>query len=153
MAEGGSLDKLRDWGSKLAGAALRIAGIFCAARVEHLAGKIHEIQCGEVERATALCAALIPHAVAVFNLVNEDPQVTLAKSILRWLRKQGKLSLTRRECFRALHRQFDQVADMEAPLRVLIDHFYIRMDTAKTGGRSSEVIEINPRWNRNEDLA
>ena len=106
-----------------------------------------------MERASALCAGLIPHAIAAFNLVDEDPKVTRAKRMLNWLRKQEGPIVTKRNCFRAMHRHFDQVADMNEPLQVLADHFYIRTDSEKTGGRPSEVIEINPRWTRDEDVS
>jgi hypothetical protein len=70
-----------DWGSKLPGTALRIAGLLTAA------GGVNPfprtIQKHEIDRAGSLCAALIPHALAVFALVAEEPNVTLAKRILR----------------------------------------------------------------------
>ncbi len=154
MAEGCSLDRLHDWGSKLPGAALRIAGMFSVVDDQLPSVCVPErIEYADIERATALCAALIPHAIAAFNLVAEDPNVSLAKLILRWLRKQEGDTVTRRDCFRALHRQFDQVADMDAPLQVLVNHFYVRTGSVRTGGRPSELIEINPQWKRDEDLA
>jgi hypothetical protein len=52
-----------------------------------------------------------------------------------------------------MHSRFDQVADMEEPLQVLTDHFYIRTESEKTRGRPSEVIEINPRWTRDENVS
>ncbi len=144
LAEGGDLDRLHDWGGKLPGAALRIAGILTAATGGSLPpGKIER---DGMERATNLCVALIPHAIAAFNLVDEDPIVSLAKRILRWLRKQKEPAVTRRSCFRAMHPYFDRVTEMDAPLMVLAEHFYIRIKTAKTGGRPSEFIETNPRW-------
>ena len=81
------------------------------------------IQRDEMERASALCAALIPHAIAAFNLVDEDPKVTRAKRMLNWLRKQEGPIVTKRNCFRAMHRHFDQVADMNEPLQVLARPF------------------------------
>src|SRR6185437_3236442 len=67
MAEGGDLCRLHDWGGKLPGAALRIAGILTSARSQELPPG--RIQHDELERATALCASLVPHAIAAFNLV------------------------------------------------------------------------------------
>ena len=129
------MDRLHDWGGKLAGAALRIAGLLSAACCRDLPPQ--RIQHAEMERATALCAALISHAIAAFNLVDEDPRVTLAKCILRWLCKQEGPNASKRDCFRALHRQFDQVGDMDAPLQVLIDHFYIKTRCDEDGRRPS----------------
>jgi hypothetical protein len=151
MAEGGDLDRLHDWGGKLPGTALRIAGILSAASSQDLPPR--DIQHETIARATALCTSLIPHAMAVFNLVDEDPKVSLAKRILRWLRKQKESVVTRRDCFRALRRHFDRTSEIDTPLHVLVEHLYIRTETAQTGGRPSERIEINPKWRRHEVLA
>jgi hypothetical protein len=148
MAEGGSLERLRDWGSKLSGAALRLAGMFCVA--DGYTSQ-REIQRDEIVRATALCTALIPHAVAAFGLVAEPPNVTAAKRILHWLSKQQESVISKRDCFRSLQRQFDIVSEMDAPLAILIDHSYIRVNELEA--RRAVLIEINPRWRRNEDVA
>ena len=148
MGPGGALERLHDWGSKLPGAALRIAGMLHAANDAKWtpAVKRNEIDC-----ATSLCAAIIPHALAVFALVAEDPNVTAAKRILRWLCRQHEPATSKRDCFRALHRQFDTVSDMDAPLAILVDHSYIRL--RDLGGKRSFSIEVNPRWRRDEELA
>lgn len=74
LAEGGLLDRLHDWGGKLPGAALRIAGMLSAVCSHELPPQ--QIQNAEIESATALCAALIPHARAAFSLVDENPTVS-----------------------------------------------------------------------------
>jgi uncharacterized protein DUF3987 len=59
MADGGRLCRLRDWGSKLAGAALRIGGLLHTAKV--LPVLRVEIQQSEIEIAVEICETLISH--------------------------------------------------------------------------------------------
>jgi hypothetical protein len=58
--------------------------------------------------------------------------------------------VSKRDCFRAMQRQFDTVSEMDAPLAILVDHAYIRIKDL--GTKRSFVIEVNPRWNRDEEL-
>ncbi|MGI9070576.1 MAG: hypothetical protein ACR2JB_04415, partial [Bryobacteraceae bacterium] len=53
--------------------------------------------------------------------------------------------ITKRDCFRAHQPHvFEKVEEMESCLKILADHHLIRVTEKKTGGRSSEVFEINP---------
>jgi hypothetical protein len=146
MADGGRLCRLRDWGSKLPGAALRLAGLFHIVRYAGLLSALsEEILEPEIEIALELCATLISHAIAVFGIVSEDPTLTKAKRVMRWLLEQNKEEITKRDCFRAHQPHvFERVEEMENCLKILTDHHLIQIVPKKTGGRSSEVIEINP---------
>ncbi|MGI9074231.1 MAG: YfjI family protein, partial [Bryobacteraceae bacterium] len=102
MADGGSLCRLRDWGSKLPGAALRLAGLLHTVRHAHALSVLSvEIVETEIQIALEICAALVSHAIAVFGIVSEDPALTKAKRLIRWLLEQNKDGITKRDCFRA----------------------------------------------------
>ncbi|MFL6450962.1 MAG: YfjI family protein [Bryobacteraceae bacterium] len=149
MAHGRPLETLCDWGSKLPGAALRIAGILHAAnQASSLEALPNTIQQEEMSRAIAICSRLIPHAIATFDLVEEPSFMASAKHILSWLEKQKASTVSKRDCYRSLHRHFGQVSEMDKALRILTDHSYIRLVATPTGGRPSELIEINPHWSR-----
>jgi putative DNA primase/helicase len=147
MADGGRLCRLRDWGSKLPGAALRVAGLLhIATNADVLSVLSAEIQKSEIQIALEFCATLISHAIAVFGIVSEDPVLTKAKRVMRWLGEQTTDSVSKRDCFRAHQPHvFESVEQMEPCLRILSDHALIRIVEKKTGGRPSEQIEINPR--------
>jgi putative DNA primase/helicase len=145
MADGGRLCRLRDWGSKLPGAALRIAGMLNAARQPDLSVLSAPIGLLVMRPVLRFCATAISHAIASYDLIAEDRATTTAKRILHWLRSKHTCKVAKRDCFRAHHPHvFERVDQMEGPLKILEDHHLIRLRERKTGGRGSEVIEINP---------
>jgi hypothetical protein len=121
MADGGRLCRLRDWGSKLPGAALRIAGLLHLATDSKVLPVLRvQIEQSEIAIALKICATLVSHAVAVFEMVRQDPIVSRAKRILRWLlaRKTEPVS-TKKMCFDALHPHiFEKVDEMELCLKI-----------------------------------
>jgi hypothetical protein len=104
-----------------------------------------ELEESEIQIAIEICTTLTSHAIAVFGIVSEDPILTRSKRLMRWISNQQKCEITKRDCFRA-HRPhlFGRVEDMDACLKILADHHLIRMVELRTGGRPSEVIEVNP---------
>jgi hypothetical protein len=79
---------LRDWGSKLPGAAARIAGVMHCVCISPEDSAI--IGAAVMEHALNLSVLLIDHAIAVFDLMRRDPVMEDAQRILRWIRKQVK---------------------------------------------------------------
>ncbi len=67
---------------------------------------------------------------------------------MRWMSDQcgrSKEEITKRDCFRAHYPHvFDKVDEMEPCLRILVDHYLIRI-TKSQNSRSQEVIRTNPR--------
>jgi Protein of unknown function (DUF3987) len=146
MRNGERLCTLRDWASKLPGAALRIAGLLHVARLaKFLSALSLQLEESDMQIAIEMCSTLISHAIAVFGIVSEDPMLTKSKRLMRWLCDQPAGEISKRDCFRA-HRPhlFGRVEEMDACLRILAEHHLIRVVERKTGGRPSEVIEMNP---------
>lgn len=117
QADGGRLESLRDWCAKLPGGALRLAGLLHVA--EHGHKNTAEIGDDTMHRAVKVCALLIPHAVAVFDMVGADPGVEDAKVLWRWIERQGKREVLRSECHKALHGRFAKVDRLIAAFEVL----------------------------------
>jgi Protein of unknown function (DUF3987)/Bifunctional DNA primase/polymerase, N-terminal/Primase C terminal 1 (PriCT-1) len=144
--EGGKLQDLRDWGSKLPGAALRLAGIFHF--VEHLdrVSAFGEIALSTMILALELAACLVSHARAVFALMERDANVENAEKLVGWIKRQGKPSFSVRECFRAHQSRFKRVDAMLPVLLLVEQHGYIRrLHNESSGGRKpSDVCEVNP---------
>jgi hypothetical protein len=146
MREGGKLERLRDWGSKLPGAVVRLAGIFHAVVVKDLTGN-PVISHDTIERAIKLGTALIDHALAVFDLMERDPTFEGAQKILEWIRRGKRKSFTQRECFCAHQKRFRRVAAIRPALELLVEHAYLRRaPKTPAPNRPSEVFEVHPRW-------
>lgn len=138
----GDLYTIRDWASKLPGAALRIAGLFHV--VEH-GENVHDISENIIGRSLELCDLLIPHAAAAFGLMGADEAVGDAKAILRWLIDEGKDSFTQRECLKRHEGRLKRVDRLKKALGVLIErHITSEAQSIETGHRPSIVYQVNP---------
>jgi putative DNA primase/helicase len=93
MRDDGKLQYLRDWASKLPGAAVRIAGIMHC--VSGIPTQNSIIEISAVDRALALAESLVSHALAVFDLMDRDQTTEDALRIQKWLvrRKLTQFSL------------------------------------------------------------
>ncbi len=149
LGPGGELHHIAAWGSKLAGAVVRIAGLL------HLATNVgtrwrEPIDATTFADASRIGAYFRAHAVAVFAHMGADPVIGDAQAILRWISDDpNRATFARRDAHRALTARFAKAADLDAPLRLLEDHGWIREQPAPPprpeGGRPpSPRFEVYP---------
>lgn len=143
QADGGPLESMRDWCAKLPGGALRVAGLF------HVAGHGRlnaEISGETMVKAVGLCLRLIPHALAVFDLVGADTAAEDAKALWRWIERQGKPEFLRSEIHRAHHSRFAKLDKLIQALDVLKGRNLIAgpYKGAAAGGRPPIFYRVNP---------
>jgi replicative DNA helicase len=149
LGDDGELHHFADWAGKLAGGALRIAGLLHMS--EHLGqnGLIGQITDNELARAIRLAHYLLPHAKAAYAEIGADPAIDAAKTILRWIEKTEARVFTRRECYRGVRGPlFKSADDCDPALILLADHGYIReaetVERAGPGRKASQPYETNP---------
>jgi putative DNA primase/helicase len=153
----GDLSHIGDWGGKLAGAALRLAGILHLAQHAdnfepgsvYLNGKWPvEVSADTMKNAIKIARYLIPHAQAAYAEMGADSKIEDAKFLLRWIEKTQPTEFTKREAFEGTKSRFKQVVAMEPALKALEDHGYIRTADSQTpnrpGRRPSEKFMVNP---------
>jgi hypothetical protein len=157
LAEGGDLEFLADWASKLAGAAVRLAGIL------HMADCIGEgrswqgpVGVAAMGRAVALAGDyLIPHARAAFGLMGADEEVEAARRVLAWVGREGRTDFKRWQLYNDVRNQgrFPRVEDLDRPLDRLVKHRYLRVRPCPPGkGRPPEATyEVNPLADHQEN--
>ncbi|MBI1789592.1 MAG: DUF3987 domain-containing protein [Acidobacteria bacterium] len=144
MREGGKLYYLKDWGSKLPGAAARIAGVLHCVLVDPTESTV--ISEGTVERALNLVTPLMDHTLAVFNLMERDKVSEDAQKILDWIRKQGEPSFTARDCFCAHQSRFKTMDGIRLAISILEQHYCIRPRPKEVvSHRPSEAYDVNPK--------
>jgi putative DNA primase/helicase len=145
MREGGKLCHLKDWASKLPGAAARIAGVMHCVCVSPEDSGI--IGAAVMEQALNLCVLLIDHAIAVFDLMQRDPVMEDAQRVLRWIRREAKSQFSIRDCFCALQGHFKKVDTLYPSIRLLEQHGYVRpAPSTKAAGRPTEIYLVNPQF-------
>ncbi len=141
---------VREWTAKLAGAAVRIAGLL------HLAEHVRDgwglpVEAATMRAAVRISEYLIPHALAVFDLMNADEAVADARYVLAWLERAKIEQFKRRDALAAL-RRFAKVSDLDGPLELLEAHGYIRVEGADQerpkgpGRKPSPTYTVNPLW-------
>ena len=147
----GDLRPFTDWAGKLAGAAVRLAGVL---HMADLAGTgdapACEIQAETVERGIVLARYFLEHAVVAFRAMRADETADDARDLLAWIRKQaadGMATFSKRDAHYARKHRFAKADDLDPALGFLQEHGWIRpvLETAaKRGGRpASPRFEIH----------
>jgi len=151
LAEGGELYDFADWGSKLPGAAVRIAGILhcCDSVADGKRPEESEIDEGVVARALKIGWYFIGHAKIAFNEMRYGEIHDNAKAILEWLKRDGRSMIGRRDIYRAMKDRFKTSTDMDDPIKELRERGYIRdfVPDEKSRGRPAEAYKVNPKIN------
>ena len=153
LSEFGELGRMTDWGGKIVGAVVRIAGLL---HMTDLVGTGDPwrvpISEATLERAIGVGMYLIPHAKAAFAEMGADESVENAKAILRWIEHKGLESFTKRDVHQGTRGTFKRAADVDAPLAVLVERGFVRQrqetSTGGPGRHPSPTYEVNPRWVR-----
>jgi putative DNA primase/helicase len=144
MREGGKLYHLKDWGSKLPGAAARVAGALHCVVTNPTESAVIDVD--TVDRTLSIVTPLIDHALAVFNLMERDRNSENAQKILAWLRKRREPTFTLRDCFCAHQSRFKTMAGIRPTVILLEQHYCIRPLSKETvPHRTSEVYAVNPK--------
>ena len=139
----GEWDSMRDWGGKLVGAMLRIAGlIHCANSIEDPTKTA--ISAETIEAAIKIVECLSAHAIAAYQTMCLDEQTEDARYILNKL--QGTKAITRAELTRRCRGRFSKAGRMDPALRLLEEHNFVELKVLRIeyNNRSQMEIEVNP---------
>ncbi len=151
LRDGGHLEPIRDWGSKLVGATIRLAAVIHA--VEN--GPQELIQPPSVAAAVEIARSLIPHALRVLARGGESPALEDAQYLLRWIERGSLDCFTRRDAHQHGRRRWPTVEGVDRPLGVLVGRGFIRpkpTEPAGPGRPASPVFEVNPCVLRNAGI-
>ena len=147
----GEFEDVADWGNKLAGETVRLAGLLQLADHALESDAIAPLGVGTdpMRRALRITEYLVTHAQIAFDMMGADPVAGLARYVLAWIRRNGVTSFTRREAYMPLRARFKQPAELDPPLDLLIEHEIIRRrpDPPRSGrGRlPSPTFDVNPQ--------
>jgi hypothetical protein len=148
----GEFGQHADWGSKLAGAVVRIAGLI------HLAAHLRDgwgrpVTDQTIGAARKLGRYFAVHALAAFDAMGADPKVDDARTVYTWLARTRPESFTRRDAYRAMPRgRFAKVTDLDPALDLLEQHGWIRQrpapDHRGPGRPPSPAYDVCPQLAR-----
>lgn len=137
IGPGGELESMDDWGGKLPGTALRIAGLLHL--VEH-GPDVYVIGKETLDRSVKLCNLLMSHAKAAFGLIGADAVVSDAKKVFMWMQKNGFEVFTKTECSRALK----GISELDNALKALEERNILKELMVPTAGRDAANYISNP---------
>lgn len=152
LRDGAQMELIRDWGSKLVGATLRMAAIMHC--VEHgISGCINE---NTLTAAVVIARSLIPHAEAVLSfMVATDGADDDAQYVLHWIENERLTEFCKRDAYQHGRRRFPKADDLNPALAELVRRGYIRqrLTTSNGPGRPpSPEYEVNPTFLENSKL-
>ena len=146
---GGSLYALRDWGGKLAGAVLRIAGILHLAKQVELSPNSNNIISREtIEEAIEIGRFLGPHAEFAYGAGLHGRTEARAEAILGLIKKNKWRTFRQSSVYEHLRSRFPgrKVKPMVASLDILEKRGYICrvvQKGPKSAGRPEKRFEVN----------
>ncbi len=155
LGAGGELDCAQDWGSKLAGAVARIAGVMHC--IIHACDEpwLHQLAATTMQSAIEIGHYAVIHALAAFEAMRADKGVSDAQYLLQWIERHGKTEFAKSEAQQHGKRRFKQASDIDAPLALLVSHNYIRLRPAEKRGPgrpASPTYEVNPAFRPNKPV-
>lgn len=148
LGAAGDLCTMTDWGGKIVGAAVRIAGLL------HVAGNPEwphkQMVDGDVMRsAIELARYFIEHAKAAYGEMGADAALEGARLLIDWLcRDPSRSQFSRRDAYNSHRAFFPKAVDVDPTLELLEEHGFIRPRAMQKPGKSgrppSQVYEVNP---------
>ncbi len=146
--DGGELAEMKEWGSKLSGQIIRLAGLLHIA--EHVQGlrmdmpNIEEIpkqiQAETIIKAQKLAIYFIEHAKAAYGCMGADQGTQDAKYLLEVIKRQAKPVIEYRDIQNLTKKRFKKAVHLQATLLELEERGFIYQpkDVRK------KLLEVNP---------
>ncbi len=123
LRPGGEFEFMQDWGGKIAGFVVRLAGLFHLVSYDKPWEK--EIEPETMEKAVRMGAALSRHAKKAYELMGTDEATNGAKKVLEWIERTGSSRFTFREVWQGTKGFFRHVDKLIPALKELGERFYI----------------------------
>lgn len=138
------LSHITDWAGKLPGAVARIAALLHIMRHAYQKPWEHSISIDDMKAAVKIGHCLTNHALIVFDLLQQEGAMNVAKAIYQWITDEKHVSFTRRECSRKFRRV--KKDELKSALSILEEHEIVHEKefSLKTVGRKSNIFEVNP---------
>ncbi|MCR8867473.1 YfjI family protein [Peribacillus frigoritolerans] len=146
--EGGELAEMKEWGSKLAGQIIRVAGLLQVAEhvqalpmdVPNIEGIPKQIYAETVIKAQKLARYFIEHAKAAYGSMRADKGTQDVKYLLEVIKRQDKPVIEYRDIQNLTRNRFKKAIHLKTTLLELEERGFIHQ---KKEGRK-RMLEVNP---------
>ncbi|WP_310877586.1 YfjI family protein [Priestia megaterium] len=149
LKPGAELEDIQEWGGKLLGQIVRIAGLFHIAKEIEIKSDTETIKINDLdqkikketlEQAAQLLPYLIAHAKATFGCMKLNKGLEDAKYLLNVIKNKNKQTIAYRDIQQLTKKRFDTSDLLRAALNVLTEKGFIR--ERKEGKKA--FYDINP---------
>lgn len=145
--EGGELAEMKEWGSKLSGQIIRVAGLLHVAEhvqalpmdVPNIEGIPKQIQAETIIKAQQLARYFIEHAKAAYGCMGADQGTQDAKYLLEVIKRQDKPVVEYRDIQNLTRKRFKKAMHLKATLLELEERGFIYQ--TKDGRKT--LLEVN----------
>lgn len=143
IGEGGELEVIADWGSKLPGAVARVAALLELAESGLGATEVsHDV----TVRAVALGRLLIEHAHAAFGLLGADATDGDAAAVVKWAVANSLTQFKKSTAQKAMEGRFNSVSKLNKAIERLEAGDVVRVEKVPNkGARPTTMIYMNPK--------
>ncbi|GAB6259315.1 YfjI family protein [Peribacillus sp. N1] len=147
--DGGELAEMKEWGSKLSGQIIRLAGLLHVAEhvvhalpmdVPNIEGIPKQIQAETIIKAQLLARYFIEHAKAAYGCMGADQGTQDAKYLLEVIKRQEMPVIEYREIQNLTRKRFKKAIHLKATLLELEERGFIYQ--TKDGRKT--LLEVNP---------
>ncbi|MCY4641768.1 MAG: DUF3987 domain-containing protein [Gammaproteobacteria bacterium] len=147
MRAGGELEHFTDWGGKVPGVAVRLAGVLHG--IKHAKGKPWEVEIAAetMEAALEIIAVSTKHSLVALDMMGADQTVAAARQVWDWVKRNRLSGFTEREAFNAHRSTFPRMKYLKSALGVLVERGYVKIITPSKDGAGrprSPVVIVRP---------
>ncbi|SHN71590.1 Protein of unknown function [Desulfovibrio litoralis DSM 11393] len=144
LADGSSMAGMRDWGGKLPGQTLRLAGLCHVTLHDCPQNTLIDVQ--TMHAVLSLSKILIEHAKAAFFLMGADDAIECARAILKWIMQERLAHFTSRACLEKIKGRWPKMSLVNPGLTVLEERSFIAAQERESigRGRPSKIYIVNP---------
>lgn len=148
LRPGGELRPISDWGAKLVGHAVRLAGLLHIAQDPTPGAWLRPVEADTIEYAWDLARYFKAHALIAFDHMGADPVLDAARRVGEWATAIG--AFTAREAYNSHRSLFPRVDDLADVLDLLTDAHWVRERATPEGPRGrgrppSPTYDVNPQ--------
>lgn len=142
MTSNKPLDEIRDWGGKLPGNVVRIAGNLHI--INNLNNWCLEISEKEIEDAINIANVFKEHILMIFNNRFTNHQTIMAERIIHWIKENTLTEFTKNKCHYRFKRSILKSSEIEEILFELENRHYIRRGDIQHNPKSILYL-VNPK--------
>ena len=140
----GSLHEYREWGGKICGYTLRIAGQLHI--TEYLTTHKVIISLKTIKNAIEIIKNLIPHTKYVYGLKGKNQIETDAHTILEWIKISGIRQFTKTEVVNKFkNRSIHKSNRLDKGLNFLCENHFIKQIKDLSTKKPTEIFIVNPK--------